>query len=51
MAFIGDQRATKEPNPVCMPTTKTWEWFSGNAVTNFAAFEDHYAANASHGTL
>ncbi len=31
LAFIGDRRATKEPNPVCMPTTKTWEWFSGNA--------------------
>ena len=31
LAFIRDQRATKEPNPVCMPTTKTWEWFSGNA--------------------
>ncbi len=25
LAFIGDQRATKEPSPVCMPTTKTWE--------------------------
>ncbi len=34
-----------------MPTTKTWEWFSSNAVTNFAAFEDHYATNASRGTL
>jgi hypothetical protein len=51
LAFIGDQRATKESNPVCMPTTKTWEWFSGNAVTNFAAFKDHYAADISHGTL
>jgi hypothetical protein len=51
MAFIVDQRATKEPNPVCIPTTKTWEWFSGNAVTNFAAFEDHFAIKASRGTL
>jgi hypothetical protein len=51
LAFIRDQRATKEPNPVCMPTTKTWEWFSDDAVTNFAAFEDHYAADASRGTL
>jgi hypothetical protein len=34
-----------------MPTTKTWEWFSGNAVTDFAAFKDHYAAEASCGTL
>jgi hypothetical protein len=51
LAFIGDQRATKEPNPVCMPTTKTWEWFSGDAVTHFAAFNDHYAVDASRGTL
>ncbi len=51
LVFIGDRRATKEPNPVCMPTTKTWEWFSGNMVTNFAAFEDHYATKANHGTL
>ncbi len=51
LAFIGDRGATKEPNPVCMPTTKTWEWFSGNAVTNFTAFKDHYAAEASCGTL
>jgi hypothetical protein len=51
LAFIGDQKAMKEPNPVCMPTTKTWEWFSGNAVTNFAAFEDHFAVKASRGTL
>ncbi len=50
LAFIGDQRASKEPNPVCMPTTKTWEWFSSDVVTNFAAFEDHYAAKTSRGT-
>ncbi len=36
---------------MCMPTTKTWKWFSGNVVTNFAAFGDHYAAKASRGTL
>ena len=51
LAFIRDQRATKEPNPVCMPTTKTWEWLSGTAVTNFIAFEDQYATEASCGTL
>jgi hypothetical protein len=34
-----------------MATTKTWEWFYGDAVTNFAAFEDHFAVEASHGTL
>jgi hypothetical protein len=51
VAFIGDQRATKEPNPVCMPTTMTWEWFFSDAVIDFAAFEDQYATNANHGTL
>jgi hypothetical protein len=34
-----------------MPTTKTWEWLSGTAVTNFIAFEDQYATEASCGTL
>jgi hypothetical protein len=51
LAFIGDQRAKKEPNPVCMPTTKTLKWYLGNAVTNFMAFEDHFAIKASSGTL
>jgi hypothetical protein len=51
LAFIRDQRATKDPNPVCMPTTKTWEWFYGNVVTNFAAFKDDFAIKASCGTL
>jgi hypothetical protein len=51
LAFIGDQRAMKEPNPVCMPITKTWEWFLGNAVTNFAAFKDQFAVKASRNNL
>jgi hypothetical protein len=51
LAFIRDRMAMKEPNPVCMPTSKTLEWFSGNAVTNFAAFQDHNATKASCGTL
>jgi hypothetical protein len=51
LAFIGDQRATKEPNPVCMPTTKTWEWYLGNAVTDFRAFKDHFAIEKNRGTL
>ena len=25
LPFIGDRRATKEPTPVCLLTTKTWE--------------------------
>jgi len=29
LAFIGDRRLTKEPTPVCLPTTKTWEWHTG----------------------
>ncbi len=36
---------------MCMPTTKTWELFSSNTVTNFIAFEDHHATKASRGTL
>jgi hypothetical protein len=40
LVFIGDRRAMKEPNPVCLPTTKTWEWY-----------EDHFAIEASQGTL
>ncbi len=51
LAFIGDQRVTKEPNPVCIPMTKTWEWYLGNAVTNFAAFEDHFDIKAIFSTL
>jgi hypothetical protein len=51
LAFIGDQRATKDPNPVCMPTTKTWEWFSGKLGTDFTVSKNHYAAKASSGTL
>ncbi len=25
LAFVGDCRATKEPTPVCLPSTKAWE--------------------------
>ena len=25
LAFIGDRRATKEPTPICLPTSKAWE--------------------------
>ncbi len=35
LAFIGDQRATKEPTPICLLMAKTWEWHTGNAVMNF----------------
>ncbi len=36
---------------MCLPTTKTWEWYLGNAVTNFRAFEGRFAVEASRGTL
>ena len=42
---------TKEPNPVCLPTTKTWEWYLGNAITDFEAFDDHFTVEANRGTL
>jgi hypothetical protein len=25
LAFIGDHWVTKEPTPVCLPTTKSWD--------------------------
>jgi hypothetical protein len=51
LAFIGDQRVTKEPSLVCLPTTKTWEWHSVNAITDFIAFDDHFIVEANRGTL
>jgi hypothetical protein len=38
LAFIGDRRATKEPTPVCLPMRKSWDWHTGDAVTDFAKF-------------
>jgi hypothetical protein len=40
LAFIGDRRATKEPTPICLPTTKTWEWHAGDAITDFDKFRE-----------
>jgi hypothetical protein len=34
LAFIGDQRATKELTLMCIPQTKAWQWFTNNAVNN-----------------
>ena len=40
LAFIGDRRAAKEPTPICLPTTKTWEWHTGDAVMDFEKFSE-----------
>jgi hypothetical protein len=32
LAFIGDRRLTKEPTPVCLPTTKSWECQAGGLL-------------------
>jgi hypothetical protein len=51
LAFIGDCRATKEPTPVCLPTTKSWEWHTGDAVTDFARLAEYYERSKNKGTL
>jgi hypothetical protein len=51
LAFIGDRRATKEPTPICLPTTKTWEWRTGDAVTDFAKFSEFHNVQANKGNL
>ncbi len=51
MAFIGNCRATKEPTPVCLPMTKSWEWHRGNAITDFTKVKAYYAVKANKGTL
>jgi hypothetical protein len=51
LAFIGDRRATKEPTPICLPTTKTWEWHTGDAVTDFAKFSKFHNVEANKGNL
>ncbi len=38
MVFIGNCRLTKEPTPICLPTTKTWEWFLGQGLNNVEKF-------------
>jgi hypothetical protein len=51
LAFIGDQRATKEPTPICLPTTKTWEWHAGEAITEFDKFREFHEVEANRGNL
>ncbi len=51
LAFIGDRRSTKEPTPICLPTTKTWEWHAGDAITDFDKFCEFHEAAANKGNL
>jgi hypothetical protein len=51
LAFIGDQRATKEPTPICLPTTKTWDWHTGDAVMDFDKFSEFHDMKANKGNL
>jgi hypothetical protein len=52
-AFIVDHRATKEPTPVCLPTTKTWEWHTGHANCSFSfdKLKEFYGEEANKGKL
>jgi hypothetical protein len=51
LALIGDRRLTKEPTPVGLPTTKTWEWFTGTAVADFTKLEAFYTDDTNGSTL
>jgi hypothetical protein len=51
LAFIGDRRATKEPTLICLPTTKTWEWHAGEAITDFDKFREFHKVEANRGNL
>jgi hypothetical protein len=39
MDFVGDRHAIKEPKPVCLPTSKSWEWHTRNTITDLDRFE------------
>jgi len=49
--FIGDRRATKEPTPIFLPTMKTWDWHTSNAVMDFDKFIEFHDVEASKGNL
>jgi len=51
LAFIGDRRATKEPTPLCLPITKTWEWHAGDTVMDFKKFREFHDVEANKGNL
>ena len=51
LAFIGDRRATKKPTPICLPTTETWDWHTGNVVMDFDKFSEFHDMEANKGNL
>jgi hypothetical protein len=51
LAFIGDRRATKKTTPICLPTTKTWDWHTGDAVMDFDKFSEFHDVEANKGNL
>ena len=51
LAYIGDRRATKEPTPICLPTTTTWDWHTGNAVMDFDKFSEFHNVEANKGNI
>jgi len=51
LAFIGDRRATKEPTPICLPTTKTWDWHTGDVVMDFDKFNEFHGVEVNRGNL
>jgi hypothetical protein len=51
LAFIGNRRATKEPTPVCLSATKTWEWHAGHANCSFDKLKEFYGEEANKGKL
>ncbi len=36
---------------MCLPTTKSWEWHTGNAIADFAKVKAYYTVKANKGTL
>jgi hypothetical protein len=51
LAFIGDRRTTKEFIPICLPTDKTWQWFTGKAIIDDTKFLKYHGNQANLGTL
>jgi hypothetical protein len=49
LAFIGNRRATKEPTPICLLTTKTWEWLTGDGLNNAEKFNSFCSYIANQG--
>ena len=41
----------KKPTPICLPTSKSWEWHTGDAVADFDKFSEFYDVEANKGTL